>query len=111
MTDNKNFMKGSMVFAAAISAACGALESEYSTKKQLPIPGGYDESDVGTMVCAGLLLTVLGVLADESDGRGRMMSAVNRMGDRKFPLGQDIRIALNKIMDVLGMKDERHRWN
>jgi hypothetical protein len=111
MTDNGNFLKGSMVFAAAISAACGSLEQQYSGDKELPIPGGYDKDDVGIMVCAGLLLTTLGVIADESAGRDRMMDAVERMGDRKFPLGQDIRIALNRIMDVLGMKDERHRWN
>jgi hypothetical protein len=113
-TDKKrqDFLTCCVMFAAALSGACGSLDQAYSSgKRKLPVKGKFSEDDVSAMVCGGLLLCLLGVIAENDEGEKHMQRAVECLKHQKYPLSTDIRIKLNALLDTLGVKDERHRWN
>jgi len=108
----QEFLTCSVMFATAISGACGSLDQAYSGgKKKLPVKNKFSADEISSMVCGGLLLCFLGVIAENEQGEKHMRRAVDCLKHQKYPLSTDIRIKLNALLDTLGVKDDRHRWN
>lgn len=110
--ERKKFLRWTMMFAAAITGACAELDKTYSggeAKGPCPLPKGF-EKDVHSMLAFGVFLTFFGVLCDE-EGRQSLKQAAKIVGHKPLPDAPIIRKALEEILDTVGIKDERHRWN
>jgi hypothetical protein len=102
-----------VLFAEGLSLYCASLQNRYDCHPiaNLPLP---DECEDHSCVVAGALMLVLfGMVCDDEEGGGfDTLAKASRMFEgTKFPKSNEIRQSLMKLMDGMGLPDERHYWN
>lgn len=113
MPEEMNYHEWCIGTARAIAAVLQDLEVKM--RKQLAdetcpyeLPDGVDPREV---VAGAILMVVCGMVVDPDGDKGVVMRAAERLRSQDLPAAEEVREAVDSVMDTLGLKRTRHLWN
>jgi hypothetical protein len=83
-------------------------EFEEKVEQHIDLPDGVQPS---VCVSASLLMVVMGMLADQHEGKPDLLRAAKLLGAERHPMREEIRKAMDEVLDAMSIVFTNYLYN